>query len=171
MSDESKQVGQDEIEDLLKQAQASSAKTPASPQAPGANSSNVVEQDEIEQLLKGAVPGAKSAKSEAKAAAADDSTKILAQSDIEALLNKSAPQVQTAKPPPVEPPPSHVMGGSMAGRLLHQAERALASIDQPPAVRPRRAALRVAFSRPPSSGRPLSIDSRRRVDLKIGVRT
>ncbi len=101
-----------------------------------AEASSVVGQDEIEELLKGAGTGARPAKTEAKAAAAGDSGKILAQGDIEALLNKGATQAPAAKKPHVDPAPSYAMDeGSMAQGdielLLHQAERALASVNQP----------------------------------------
>ena len=176
MSDESKQVGQDEIEELLKQAKAGAASSPAPPSAAAAASS-VVEQDEIEQLLKGSVSAPKPAKAESKpAAAADDGNKILAQSDIEALLNKSSPPTQTAKPVHVEPAVSHAVGESSMAQgdielLLHQAERALASIDQPAGAAPHgvRPFELQNFSGAPPSSEVATLELIRDVELDLKI--
>jgi len=176
MSDESQQAGQDEIEELLKQAKAAPASAPATPPSTPAGAASVVEQDEIEALLRSAAPAAKPAKTESKAPAAEDGNKILAQSDIEALLNKTGPQVQTAKPSHVEPSPTHAMAeSSMAPGdielLLHQAERALASIDQPaggppPGVRPFELE---NFSGAPPSSETATLELIRDVELDLKI--
>ena len=53
MADDSEQVGQDEIENLLSQAQGGAAPTPTPQQPPAVESAGAVDQAEIEALLGG----------------------------------------------------------------------------------------------------------------------
>jgi len=116
MADDSEQVGQDEIEALLKQAQdaGGAAETPAAPtDAPADNAA--VDQSEIEALLNGASSPAPPA-----ADAAVD------QSEIEALLSSTA-----APPAPVASAASSAeVSQNDIELLLNKAEEALASVDQ-----------------------------------------
>jgi len=116
MADDSEQVGQDEIEALLKQAQdaGGAAETPAAPtDAPADNAA--VDQSEIEALLSGASSPAPPA-----AGAAVD------QSEIEALLSGTA-----APPAPVAAAASSPeVSQNDIELLLNKAEEALASVDQ-----------------------------------------
>lgn len=146
MADGSEQIGQDEIEQLLKQAQSGGPKQPAPPPAV-ASSDEPVGQDDIEKLLsqaKSSTPAAAPAAAK-PADPVEDGDKVLGQSDIEALLDKArggaaapAPAPKTAAAAPaaaaaVAQPTSDE--GSLAPGdielLLHKAEQALASIDQP----------------------------------------
>ena len=109
MADDSEQIGQDEIEELLRQAQSAAGMQPASP--PPAKSSAAdaaLDQSEIEALLSGggAVPQTKQ-----KAQAA-------------------APRVAA----PVAPVKSAAAAGDDVQFLLSQAQQAIASVDNPSAA-------------------------------------
>jgi len=95
MADDSEQVGQDEIEQLLKQAQAAGGadETPvAKPEALPEGGDAAVDQAEIEALLSGAAttaaPEAAPAPPPAQAGAVASSAEV-SQDDIELLLNKA----------------------------------------------------------------------------------
>lgn len=110
MADDSEQIGQDEIEELLRQSQ----KQPAAPK-PAAAPKPVEEdaalgQDEIEALLGGAKPAA-TAKPIAPA--------------------KPAPAPVASAPPP---PKGRSVTGDDVHLLLAQAEAAIASVDEPSAA-------------------------------------
>ena len=127
-------MSQDEIEKLLSQKPGGQAGPPAaSPAAPPDASDEAAPAASVPKPVAPTVAAH-------KPAASDDSDKLLAQDDIEKLLNAAgktqpAPVVQAA-PPKEAPPPSSVGEGSMPERdiefLLHQAERALESINSPP---------------------------------------
>lgn len=109
MADNSEQIGQDEIEELLRQSQ--QAKTPPKAAAPKpVEEVAALDQDEIEALL-----GGRSA----------------------APVAKAAPAPAAASPRPAAPPPVASRGRSVTGDdvqlLLAQAEAAIASVDQPTA--------------------------------------
>lgn len=127
MADESEIISQNEIEALLRQAQAaaqagSAAPTPAksSPQ-PAAAMANNVDQSEIEAILRQGNPAVAQPAAASKAAA-----QMVGQDEIDALL-KGGRATATAPPPP--------QGGRKVtddiSFLLNQAEAALASVDQP----------------------------------------
>ena len=86
-------------------------------------------QDEVEQLLAQAreAGGTPAASASAAAAPATDPGPALAQSDIEALLQKSAGAPPTPKP---------TSAATSAEGLLNQAQQALASVDEPAAALP-----------------------------------
>ncbi len=169
MADDSEQIGQDEIEELLRQAQqaAGSSKPPASEAEPAA---------------------------EAAPAEEPDDSGALGQDEIEALLNQGAggppkpaaasPAVSSppAPPPPASPPPPQP-APAMAGAsgetqsqgdiefLLQQAEMALASVDQPTGEAPPGLG---AFELKEFAGEPASADKATLyllsdVDLKIRI--
>lgn len=138
-SDDPQQVGQDEVEELLRQARAAGPKPPTAAVPPATASQGSVGQDEIEALLSGATQHAPRATASAPAGPADDTGKILGQNDIEALFSKSA---ATAAPRAAAPPPASAAaaipslgdGGMTQGDielLLQQAEQALASVNSP----------------------------------------
>lgn len=89
MSDDSEQVGQDEIEKMLQAAQGSDAE-PAKPAEPKAEEATV-DQAEIEALLNGGSPPAPAATSASAAptAATSDSNVNVSQNDIELLMSKA----------------------------------------------------------------------------------
>lgn len=89
MSDDSEQVGQDEIEKMLQAAQGSDAE-PAKPAEPKAEEATV-DQAEIEALLNGGSPPAPAATSApaAPTAATSDSNVNVSQNDIELLMSKA----------------------------------------------------------------------------------
>lgn len=146
----SEQVGQDEIEDLLRQAQAAAqggkpaapARAPSEPQSLG--------QDEIEALLAGSGPAAPSMAASAP-----------------------SPAVATAPPPPPQRPttqPSSQVGDDIQF-LLAQAEQAIASVDQPidPAIAGIAPfAFRDLASAPPS-GEKATLELLRDVDLDLRI--
>ncbi len=108
MADDSEQIGQDEIEELLRQSQ--QTKTPPKAAAPKpVEEMAALDQDEIEALL-----GGRSAAPAAKAA--------------------PAPPVASPRqvPPPAAPRGRNVTGDDVQ-LLLAQAEAAIASVDQPTA--------------------------------------
>ena len=111
MADNSEQIGQDEIEELLRQSQQAKS-TPKAAAPKPVEEVAALDQDEIEALL-----GGRSAAPAAKAAA--------------------APAPAAASPRPAAPPPGAPRGRSVTGDdvqlLLAQAEAAIASVDQPTA--------------------------------------
>jgi len=132
--DDSKQVGQNEIEELLKQAQASKAPSeqPAPAESTESEDDSTVNQDEVEALL---AQKAKPAAAPAETAEDDDADKVMGQNDIEALLNKTVAKQAPAKPPAKPAAAAASSGSGPAPQdvelLLNQAEEALASIDAP----------------------------------------
>jgi flagellar motor switch protein FliN/FliY len=129
MADESEIISQNEIEELLRQAQAAAqaagaASTPgkSTPQ-PASAVGNNVDQSEIEALLRQGNPAAAQPAATSKAAA-----QMVGQDEIDALLKGGGAETTATAPPPPQ-----------AGRkvtddisfLLNQAEAALASVDQP----------------------------------------
>jgi len=117
MADDSEQVGQDEIEKLLRQAQESGGATPPPPPKAEKVDESSVDQDEIEALLSGNASPEKE-----KPAAA------------------SQPASPAMTPPAASPPApaasAPAVGGSDVSQndielLLDKAEQALASVDQP----------------------------------------
>ncbi|MCF6328309.1 MAG: flagellar motor switch protein FliN [Henriciella sp.] len=143
MADDNKQVGQDEIEKLLAQAQdvGAPAETPA-PETPASGTpapadDTSVGQSEIEAMLNG---GASAAAPASPSAPADNTA--VDQSEIEALLNGGAAPtppvapVASAPAPPPAPAPTAAspveadVSQSDIELLLNKAEEALASIDQ-----------------------------------------
>jgi flagellar motor switch protein FliN/FliY len=102
MADDSGQVGQDEIENLLNQAQGAAAPTSPAQQPQAAENAAAVDQAEIEALLGSGTPAAPAA---SKTSQAEGST--IAQSDIELLLNKAEQALDSIDQP----------GGSQPGPL------------------------------------------------------
>ncbi len=157
MSDENKELSQEEIEKLLQQAQAqkksASAEQPSSAQPeaekPQAQSpeqvpdaDKVLAQEEIEQLLAQAKSGQGSSSPATSAAAGsaqeeDDSSEVLSQEAIEQLLAKARgnqPPVarkSQAKSPQAEPEPQPSVHPQDVEYLLRQAEEALHSLEEP----------------------------------------
>jgi flagellar motor switch protein FliN/FliY len=134
-------IGQDEIEALLRQAQAASAPAePKRPAKPAQPSEQALAQDEIEAFLQSAQQG-KSAAATAqpgKSAADVDSDRVLGQDAIEQLLAQSQPSAKKPVPAssarPTAPTAALEREGIAAGDieyLLDQAEQALASVDSP----------------------------------------
>ena len=129
MADDSEQIGQDEIEQLLKQAQAAGGAAAASP-PPAEEAAGPVGQDEIEALMQQAgAPAGPPAETQSPAAEGS-----LDQAEIEKLLG------QTSTPPAVVPknvsPTSHeeeqeTMPQGDVELLLDQAQAALDSVQQP----------------------------------------
>jgi len=122
MADDSEQVGQDEIEALLKQAQdaGGAAETPAAPTDTPANEV-AVDQSEIEALLSGAA---------APQPPAPSTDVAVDQSEIEALLSgTTAPAPPTAAPVAAAASAPEVSQNDIE-LLLNKAEEALASVDQ-----------------------------------------
>jgi flagellar motor switch protein FliN/FliY len=129
--DEHQQVGQDEVEELLRQARAAGPKPPA-PAPPVAASQGAVGQDEIEALLASAPKAG--VRAAAPAVSPDDASKILGQSDIEALFTKTTPAPQVRSAATASALPALGDGGMTPGDielLLQQAEQALASVNSP----------------------------------------
>lgn len=142
MADDSEQVGQDEIENLLRQAQDTGGATPppSSPPPAASDADAAVDQAEIEALLSGNAPAA----APSPPPAASEADAAVDQAEIEALLSGNAPAAAPAAPPapPVAPsapapvasaPPTS--GADVSQNdielLLNKAEQALASVDQP----------------------------------------
>jgi flagellar motor switch protein FliN/FliY len=132
MADDSEQIGQDEIEQLLKQAQAAGGAAAESP-PPAEDAANPVGQDEIEALMQQAGV-ASSPPADSQSSAADGS---LDQGEIEKLLGQTG---SPAAPKPVTPknvsPASHTeeeesMPAGDVELLLNQAQEALDSVQQP----------------------------------------
>ena len=171
MSDENKDLSQEEIERLLQQAQGgggapsggqSQQPEQASQQPPAAqqdqppaaasdqDSDAVLDQDEIEKLLaqqKGgqetsqpASPPAADSAPQAAAPQEDDSSEVLSQEAIEELLAKAqagkpaaAKAARTTAQKPAEEEPEPAVAPQDVEYLLHQAEQALRSLEEPAA--------------------------------------
>lgn len=125
MPDDSEQIGQDEIEELLRQSQlGKAAPKPAAPPPP--QETAALGQDEIEALLSGGAAAAP------KPAAAAPPPPVM-------QAAPSPPPVATAtRPPPAAsaaaPPKGRSVTGDDVQLLLAQAEQAIASVDQPVAA-------------------------------------
>lgn len=133
MADDSEQIGQDEIEQLLKQAQAAGGAAAKPP--PAEESAGAVGQDEIEALMQQAAGSAPSRPAESQSAATDGS---LDQSEIEKLLGQTS--VPSSSPPSVVPKnvsptqrfeEEETMPQGDVELLLNQAQEALDSVQQP----------------------------------------
>ncbi len=125
MADDSEQIGQDEIEALLRSAQkaAGGAATPppAASKAPAPADDGALDQSEIERLLAGgAAAAAPSAPPKKPAAAAYAGEPIVSQGDVEALLNQAEAalgaydQQSTALPPGIKAFEFHDFAGGAA---------------------------------------------------------
>ena len=116
MADNSEQIGQDEIEQLLNQAKGA-APTPAAPSSPPADVAASLDQSEIESLM----------------SKNDGGSTTVGQNDIESLINQTASAPAAPVAPPASPPsPRAEQGQGVVNQsdmefLLDQAERALAS--------------------------------------------
>lgn len=155
MAGDSEKVSQDEIEDLLRQAQQVAGHTPP-PIAP-APSAATVGQDEIEALLAKQSPAAmKPAATFATAMAAPAS--------------QAATAVAT---PPIQPrsgAKSNKVGDDIQ-YLLNQAEQAIASVDQPidPAIAGIQPFEFRDFGGSPASGEKATLELLRDVDLDVRI--
>ena len=150
MAGDSEKLKQDEIEDLLRQAQASAGSTPAPVSTPAsAAGSASLDQNEIESLLRASGGGRPSA---AKPAA--------------------APQATAVAPPPARsaasmPPPR---SGDDIQYLLQQAEQAIASVEQPSPPLPGIAPFELRdFGGAPASSEKATLDLLREVDLDVRI--
>ena len=126
MADDSQQVGQDEIEQLLKQAQGGAKPADAKPATAPAAPSKTLGQDEIEALLNQGGAGSAASKPAGTSSATDPSA-------IQSLLNEVSASQGGAKAS-ADPRKSGEASGLAPGDLdylLSQAEQALASINQP----------------------------------------
>jgi len=136
MADDSEQIGQDEIEAMLRQSQGGDLPPPA-PAEPAAPDDNAqVDQAEIEALLNGGAAPAASTPT-----AADDHAQV-DQSDIEALLNGGAAPAATSPAAAAAPAAASAVSQNDIELLLNKAEQAIESIDQmesqtvlPPGIR------------------------------------
>lgn len=110
MADESEQIGQDEIEELLRQSQQGQGPAKAAGPSPASPPDDeALGQDEIEALL-----GAGGTKP--------------------AGPTPPAPMRTAVAPPPAAPPKGRSVTGDDVQLLLAQAEQAIASVDQPVAA-------------------------------------
>lgn len=165
MAQDNELINQDEIERLLQQAQPgprSEAKAaPASPTAPGA------------------AAAATPQPAPAASAGGGDADKLLAQDDIEKLLNQAG---KAAAPPPQKPaakekPPQNAFPGEGEPvqddieYLLQQAEQALASVDAPPdGLPPDVTSFRFQeFAGAPASSENATLDLIRDVELDLRI--
>ena len=160
MADDSEQIGQDEIEELLRKAQDGEAPAPPPPseEAPA----ETVGQDDIEAMLGGAVTKT-----------AEDAP--LGQGDVEALL---------ARDPAAQPPPPAAADGTMPDGgmpddttpgdidlLLQRAEEAIASVNDPELSEPDGVvAFQLAdFTGSPPSSDKATLDLIRDVELDLKI--
>ena len=124
MADESQQIGQDEIEQLLQQAQ--QAKQAQDSPSDADTPSKSLDKDEIESLLNESGGSANQQTSPAGA---------LNQEDIDELLGSKSPANAGTKAPsetrPASQPQSDGVSQADLDLLLDQAEAALASVDAP----------------------------------------
>lgn len=159
MTDESKPLGQDEIEQLLRQNQQGKSPDPSAPN-PG------LDPHEIEALLSGTA-GTKSG----GAGPGADPGQVLGRSDIEAILGQSARSEGSAKSATATGDQGQLARGDVEF-LLNQAQQALASIDGPSPANPAIPAvpfqLREFAGAPPSTERA-TLDLIRDVDLDLKI--
>ncbi|MEO2049168.1 MAG: flagellar motor switch protein FliN [Pirellulales bacterium] len=141
MADNSDQIGQDEIENLLRQAQDSGGATPADSGEPAkktAEEPSALDQSEIERLMAQGSVGP-SAEPPADPPPQADEPASLDQDEIERLMGQGSSGAATAatatarpsagsSPPPIT---ESIVAQSDVELLLKKAEQALASIDQP----------------------------------------
>lgn len=129
MADDSEQIGQDEIEELLRMSQATPAKPAAAAATKPPVDDSTLGQNEIEALLSGA------GKPSASPPAAPQPAK--AASTPTPATTATAARATAATPSPPKPAAAASKGRSVTGDdvnlLLAQAEQALASVDQPSA--------------------------------------
>ncbi len=131
MADE--HINPDDIKQLLNPGAGGDAARDTQP--PGGDPSGALDQDEIEALIQGATARA-SQGGKVQAAGEGDDRRLLAQNDIEQLLEPTQAGMQqpAAKAPsPLVPPqldPEGIATGDIEF-LLDQAEQALASVDHP----------------------------------------
>jgi flagellar motor switch protein FliN/FliY len=168
MADESQQIGQDEIEELLRQAKAGPAAGPP-PAAPAPESSAGGRGRGGLDAVVGPPP-----KPPAGPAPAADEGRVLPQHEIEALLAKQAPRAAAAAPAR----PAKSAAAAAAGvaprdveLLLRQAEEALASIDSggespPPGVAPFRLE---DFAGAPPTADAATLELIRDVELELQI--
>src|SRR5690349_14528677 len=124
MAGESDRVGQDEIEQLLKQAQGGATPSPAAGAPPGpATSAGKIDQAELDALLASSA-GATSKASTGAAGTGDSAS--LKQAEIEALLSQQQRGASGAAPGKPQAPSGN-RPASDVEFLLSQAEQALAS--------------------------------------------
>lgn len=150
MADDSQQIGQDEIERLLKEAQGNAASS-----TPPANAST------------GDVAGA-----------ASESGGMLGQNEIEALL-KGGGAAPSSNPRPSHAPTAPSPGGSSKTThhsdieyLLHQAEQALASVNAPvtpPGVGPVQSYMFTDFASTPATPDAATLELIRDVELDLKI--
>jgi flagellar motor switch protein FliN/FliY len=132
MAGDSEIISQDDIEELLRQAQAAAhapatPSNPPPPQAPTAVGNNV-DQSEIEALLR------QSSEAAAQSAASAGTSQTVGQAEIDALLRsgnaRSAATAAQAATGAARPQSTQKVTDDISF-LLNQAEAALASVDQP----------------------------------------
>ena len=101
MADDSEQVGQDEIEQLLRQSQSGAKPAEPTDQEPASEeTSGTVDQSEIEALLGGGSPAAPTAPtSGAMPAAQSAGDASVSQNDIELLLTKAEQALESIDQP------------------------------------------------------------------------
>ena len=168
MADDPQQVGQDEIEQLLNQAQGGAQPPENKPAAPPA--SKTLGQDEIEALLNQG--GASNSAPQPPSAAGPHPGESSA---IESLLNEvSAAQAPPkAVPEPRKPPgDSGALAQGDLEYLLSQAEQALASINQPSqtaAAADTKPFRLVDFAGAPPSSDSATLDLIRDVELDLRI--
>lgn len=127
MADDSQQLGQNEIEQLLKQASGGAAPTPSADQ-PDPGGGPALGQQEIEALLSGGT--AKSAAAPATAKPPAEPGRPMSQSDIESLVKTPPKQPAPATRAPTGGGDDQLARGDVEF-LLNQAQEALASIQSP----------------------------------------
>ena len=126
MADDNDKIGQNEIEELLRMAQATAVTPPAAPPAasaapePAAGSASLG-QDEIESLLRGSAASPAAAPARATFPAATASPAATAPP-------RAAPAPAASRAPAASEPPG---GLGDIDILFQQAEQALASVDRP----------------------------------------
>ncbi|MFO0898266.1 MAG: flagellar motor switch protein FliN [Pirellulales bacterium] len=175
MADDSQQIGQNEIEELLRQAKSGApGSSAAAPSASGADEASLG-QNEIDALLGGGVPPAAAAKAPA------EESHAIPQHEIEALLAQKARPTAAAAPAAPPPPPRPAVKAPAAAStsgvaprdielLLHQAEQALASIDAGDAPPPNVAPFRLEdFSGAPANAEAATLELIRDVELELQI--
>ena len=159
MADDSGQIDQSEIEELLKQAQGG-AQTPA-PSKPSELAESTIGQNEIDQLLKGAAADTSKASTESPAASSER------QADEPSASVATAPRPRP-KPPAASSPSSAI--GDDIQYLIDQANEAEASADHPSEAPPGLAGFqfRELGGSAPSSDRA-TLDLLRDVELDLKI--